>query len=321
MKQHYVPKCYLNEFASTDGNLYALDFPLLNQGRKPQIRPKTPAQIAYEPDFYTLDTNLPFGYSKLSKEKPYVIEQDIFWRYEREYPFIIQQIRNRRPLPREQAELFIYALISIKLRNKFILNPEKQKALLRKVIAEGKEDMIEKSMELYPEMTREQKLAVIEDVEKKIIDNDKFVKGANLSALLERETGKRAIIRDIATKLINCQWKIIESDFSALFTTTDNPGFCIDSQSQPYNTKFDDCIFVFPLTPVLCLTVSDKANDFVYQQNPTYKPFIYETGNADLITAINHTGTIFCNRYVLSQTKQTLNSLLGFFSVEGLLIV
>ena len=292
-----------------------MDFQLLSQGRKPHIRSKTPTQIAYEPDMYTMDTNLPYGYNKLSKVRPYVIEQDIFWRYEKEYPFIIQTIRNRNPLGREQAEMFIYSLISIKLRNKFILDPEKQKALLKNVMAEGKEDMIEKSMVLYPDMTREEKLVTIGDVEQKIGNSDEFVKGANLSALLERETGKRAIIMDIATKLINCQWKIIESDFSTLFITTDNPGYCLDSQSQPYNTKFDDCTFVFPLTPMLCLIISDKANDFAYQQNPTYKPLIYQPGNAELITAINNTGTRFCNRYILSQTKQTLNSMLAFFSL------
>ena len=216
---------------------------------------------------YTLDMNLPFGYNKLSKEKPYIIEQDIFWRYEKEYPFIIQTIRNRKPLVRKQAELFIYSLISIKLRNKFILDTTKQKDLLKKIMAEGKEDIIEQSLALFPDMSREQKMAAIADVEEKIVNNDSFVKGANLDALMERETGKRGIIMDIITKLINCQWKIIESDFSSLFITSDNPGFCLDSASQPYNTKFDDCTFVFPLTPMLCLIISDKANDFAYQQN------------------------------------------------------
>ncbi|HWD89528.1 MAG TPA: DUF4238 domain-containing protein [Mucilaginibacter sp.] len=316
MKQHYVPKCYLNEFASSDGKLYTLDFLLFNQGRKPQIRLKTPAQIAYQPDLYTLDMNLPFGYNKLSKEKPYVIEQDIFWRYEKEYPFIIQQIRNRKLIAREQAELFIYALISIKLRNIFILDAEKQKALLKKVVSDNKEDIIEKSMEQFPEMSREQKLAAIKDVEEKIITDDKFVKGANLSALLERETGKRSLIMDVANKLINCEWRILESDYSTLFITSDNPGFCIDSGEGIYNTKFADCTFVFPLTPMLCLIIDDKKRDYQYQFDPREKILHHQLSNQDAITAINDCSTRFCNRYILTQTQQTLNSLLAFLSVR-----
>jgi len=271
MKQHYIPKCYLNEFIGSDGKLATVDYDLIKKGRNPCILLKTPTQIGYEIDFYTLDVELPGPYQQLRTLKPYPIEQDIFWRYEKDYPAILEQIRNRRPLIRKQAELFIYALISMKLRNKFILNLATQKGLLKRVIEQDKEDIIDKSMALFPDLTREEKLNTIKSVEDKIIKNDDFVKGANLVALIQRETKRDGVIFDIASKLFNCEWKIVETNFKSMFITSDNPGFCLDSHSLPFNTKFADCTFIFPLTPAFCLMISDKKRDFDIKGDSLFK--------------------------------------------------
>lgn len=309
MKQHYIPKCYLNEFIGYEGKLATIDYSLIKQGRKPDVSFKSPTQIGYEIDFYTLDVDLPEPYQRIRKLKPYLIEQDIFWRYENAYPGILDQVRNRRPLIRKQAELFIYALISMKLRNKYILNPEMQKGLLKNVISNDKEDILQKSMELFPHLTREEKLDTIKAVEEKIIKNDDFVKGANLMALIQRETNRDGVIFEIATKLFNYEWKIVETNFTAMFITSDNPGYCLDSSSIPFNTKFADCTFIFPLTPAFCLIISDKKRDVDIKNDSLFKSINYEMADTNTIKRINTHSTFFCNRYLVAQTKQTLESL------------
>ena len=309
MKQHYIPKCYLNEFTGADGKVATIDYNLVKQGTNPRIVFKAPTQIGYEIDYYTLDVDLPRPYQHLRNTKPYIIEQDIFWRYEKVYPAILEQIRNRRPLIRKQAELFIYALISMKLRNKYLLNSEMQKNLLKNVIANTRADMLEESRILFPELTTEEKLATIKVVEEKIIDNENFIKGANLMALLQRETNKEGVIIDIATKLFNCEWKIVETDFSITFITSDNPGFCLDSSSIPFNTKFADCTFIFPLTPTFCLIISDKKRDLEIKNDSLFKLIAYNEVKSDIISKINSHSMIFCNRYLIAGTKQTLESL------------
>ena len=208
----------------------------------------------------------------------------------------------------KQAELFIYALVSMKLRNKYILNAERQKDLLKKVISNDKEDIIKQSMTLFPHLSKEEKLKTIKSVEEKIIGNEDFIKGANLLALIKRETNTDGVIFDIAIKLFNYEWKIVESDYKAMFITTDNPGFCIDSHFNSFNTKFADCTFIFPLTPAFCLIISDKKRDLEVRNDMLFKSIHYETADSGMIRKINSNSAIFSNRYLVAQTKQTLQS-------------
>jgi hypothetical protein len=303
MDQHFLPQCYLNEFTNPDGTFWTLDNDLLKAGRNIFIRKKTPAQVCYQPDYYTLDMKLPPNYHNLDKEDPLLIEKQLFRRYENEYPNIIKQIRNRASLTHSQAELLLRALISIKLRNKFIRDEysgDAHKNIINEIFNKDLRASIYDAKQSFPNMTEAEIRAAIATVKDQATNDPEFIKMLHLVGLIDRERNPDSVINKITQLFLNKEWVIYESDFSAFFVCTDNPGFCVDSKDTVNNIKFADCTLYFPLTPLFCLVISDQKNDVAFYQNAVKKVCQYKPATAQFVNQINN-GLLFnFTQYVIA---------------------
>ena len=312
MDQHYLPKCYLNEFTNSDGTFYALNNELFKREKSVYIQHKTPAKVCYAPDYYTLDMKVPPTYAHLNQEDTLVLERELFWRYENEYPQILKMIKNQRSLTYSQAELLIKALISIKLRNKFIRDEymgEQHQNMIRQIFSDHLISTVYDTKKHYPQYTEEQIVDAINSVKIRATSDPEFIKMLHLTGLIDRERNPQSVINAAAKKFLNCTWLIVESDFSATFITTDNPGYCVDRTDSVHNVKLADCTLVFPLTPLLCLMISDKVPDQEIQSNILNKRLVYRQVDSAMINGINSSSLYYFSRYIFAQTSQTLNSI------------
>lgn len=318
MDQHYLPECYLNEFTNPNGKFFSINNDLLKRGKRGYLQDKTPGSVCYLPDYYTLDMDIPITYRNLSQSDPLVIERELFKKYEDEYPAIITQIRNRGSLSTSQARLFLHAIISIKLRNKYIRDQysgEEHQKIINQIFEDDFFDAQKASKEQFPDKTEEEVIEAINNVRDQALNSEEFKKLLHLAGLYDREQNPQSVINQIVNIFLKKEWVIYESDLSATFVCTDNPGYCVDSANRIQNVKFVDCTFVFPITPLLCVIISDKRNDLSFSGNSVVKHINYQPAGATLINGINDGSLAYFSRYVFAQTKQTLNPILAQISL------
>lgn len=94
MKQHFLPKCYLDEFTNADGNIFRLDYFLYKAGRNVYPASKTTSQVCYDFDIYNLNKTISTEFESYREKNKYYIEQDIFWKYENKYPYLIRKVKK-----------------------------------------------------------------------------------------------------------------------------------------------------------------------------------------------------------------------------------
>lgn len=320
MDQHYLPRCYMNEFANPSGNLFSLNNELFRYGKRGYIQSKSPAQICYVPDYYTLDMQIPPTYQHLNQEDPLVIERELFWKYENQYPATLDRIKNRISLSYTEAEVFIKGLISMKLRNKYIrdgYSGEQHQQMLQKIFNDDLVRTVYDARKHYPNASDQEILDTIETVRVRATEDPEFIKMIHLTGLIDRERNPDSVINAAAAKLLKAKWILHESDLSATFITTDNPGYCVDSQDRVNNIKLADCTLFFPLTPLLCLMISDRVNDDELPGNLLSKRLHYRPVNASFINQVNQRSLHYFSRYVLAQTRQTLNAIAAMITLRN----
>ena len=318
MKQHFLPKCYLDEFTNADGNIFRLDYFLYKAGRNVYPASKTTSQVCYDFDIYTLNKTISTEFESYREKNKYYIEQDIFWKYENKYLYLIRKVEKLGRLTQSETKLFLRFLVSIKTRNPYILNSDSgENQSLNDAFNEFSIEFLSGQFEGYANLTTEHKQSVLTKLEKHTNKSTEFKKNADLMAIIWRETEPNSILDRIVEKLILYEWAIVNTTLNLAFITTDNPGFCYDAKNIVHNTKFSEGLFVFPLTPEHCLIISDKTFDVQFYLNPTNKHFFNcELDEATLIKFVNSTNCkslANINKLIISNSACTITKLLQDF--------
>jgi polyhydroxyalkanoate synthesis regulator phasin len=300
MKQHYVPQTYLKGFANYKNEFYKLNI----KTQYPSIEPKTPAQVCYLKDYYTIkDPNI---LSTFQLEDPLFLEKH-FKNFEDKYDSIFKKIVKEGELSYKESRIFIDGIVSIKTRNPFfgkiVINKEKDEQILRK-----------RASSLESEAKTVFKNINVDDSIEKGIKNslsEESIESLRLQLLLSEHVNGIETISLIKSILETSQWVILDTGLMCSFITSDNPGFCLDENNKIHNTKFAGYfIFVFPLSPQYCLMVSNKNQENIHFPKPIY----FKKSDCRLVDLLNKASIIHCNKEIYSHRRETLEKYLSYWS-------
>lgn len=309
MKQHFLSQCYLNEFANSNKQFYALNMKQLKEGRTPIPRLKRAVEVCYEKDFYTLKFNLFDKYRAWGQEHPYALESSFHW-YEKEYPAVIRKITSRKTLTINDAYLLAYALFDFKVRNKYHRNNsiERSRKSLTENASQGVIGELDDEILDRFNIGRERALEVVKIVNKRLSEAPEFAKEMHLHTMLDRKSDANSIQNKVAISLLHSQWNVFIAPPNQQFITSDNPGFCFDKEERVHNTRFDTgyyCVLV--LSPKQCLLITDEQPDMNIIENSSSKLVSYKTSSPDFVKLINKASTSFINQYLFANCEQVLD--------------
>jgi hypothetical protein len=236
-----------------------------------------------------------------------------FQEYEREYPKIVAKIKNHNPnLTIREAQLFMYALIDIKIRNPYFR---------KTTIENNKETVIDQLFDSYREelakleltdprqvLRKEVMLDEMDKMKEKVMSDEDFARKTHLSSMVLRLMEENNVQSKIALHLLQFRWGILRSHNG--FFTTDNPGVSIDPTDRPQNTKFQGEFFFFmPLTPHMCLGISSKTMDMDYRKDPSQKNIFYSDAPKQMVHKINELHSYHVSKFIFSNNKRLIDIL------------
>lgn len=308
MRQHYLPKCYLNEFVGEEGKIWSLQLKTEHASHLAKPLCYFPDQICKERDIYTINVPLQkdFVFEPLHK---YLIELDIFKNYEDRYPYIIAKIKGEKTMRYDEMYLLLRILISLKLRNKYIKDYNaggNHVKIMKSVFAELKKKYIDSTNHQFGHYSKEQREHEFQSVYEKTMSDPEFERGMYLGTILKRELSPDGIIVEIVNRMMVAKWKILVAPKGSIFITSDNPGYCLDRFGMYENTKFAEGFFIFPLTPNHCLTIDYGDPDNVFWDT-SEKQFYYQLASTQFINSANRSSGLFINKYIFSNTSNALS--------------
>ena len=289
-----------------------MDFEICKKYGKASISEKSPSQLCCLEDHFSL--NFEVG-SMLDVDMQGIdelfIETKIFGEYERDYNRIVQQFRTRQNLFFVDANLFAKALISIKYRNIFLLKSmtdTQLRTIIKGVVVDIRRKILNNELLPTENFTSRDLIDYLDYWEDNAYKNEDLNRQLFLSTLVVRYHNPNDLINKISNDLLRYTWNILIADVSNTFITTDNPGYCIDRNGSMTNMNFFDYKFYFPLTPLLCIMITDKEIDWNYINNPVTKDIRYSFVNRSTIDQINYFSRFNINQYLISHSKQALNT-------------
>lgn len=305
MRQHYVPQCYLKMFINkSDKAFYVLNKEdLIKFGNSPKPNVRNPYQIASEKNFYTIDFKLTHPKSILDNLYFLAIERS-FQLYEIKYPKIINKVIARENITNEEAFILSYSFIDFKLRNKYYRTNSIEKNKERLFDDVEKDFLTDVRREILTKFnaTLEDAQMVFKKLKEEAIQNQHFSKEQHLSGLAEKRQNPESASFKIAKEILKSSWTLIHSD-NTDFVTSDNPGYCVDSDENVHNTKFEKGFtFIIPISNQFCLFIDNNKITELLEANPIN----YFKCNNDLIRLINKGSSYFVNKYIISNNKSTL---------------
>lgn len=293
MDQHFLPKCYLKEFCNTQKQLYSFNlkaFKTLKRYPKP-ICTNT-SKICYASDFYTIDEELKYSRSSFNIEDPLIIEKHFSKVYESKYPRLIDELKKLKAvLPAQDAAILGFALISIKIRNKFYRENAIAK-ILPSVIDKISTDYLgqlekEEEWEKFPKLSKEKAIQTVHRITMSTKNDKNLSKDLHLLSFLNSQSDEHKSMQiRILKELMKYKWIVVINNNSIPFITTDNPGYCIDELEKVHNTKFSaPFIYAVPLTPKLYLWIDARYTDDVIDEK--FKNIYYYNAPEPMVKMYN----------------------------------
>ncbi|QIL42390.1 DUF4238 domain-containing protein [Pedobacter sp. HDW13] len=312
MKQHYIPQCYLREFLNSDRKLHTLDTALKKHGKKVFDEPRFPTEVCRSKDFYTIQTTFSKNYKHLSTLKPFALEES-FHQYERDYPKLVIKLKaKQKALIKKDASSLIYSLVDMKLRNKYFRDtivPSAHEKVINETLSELRENVSSIDLSQFPQITPQAISNTILKIQQQFTPSDEIHKQGHISSLMLRKQQGNEIHEKIIQQLFKLQWKVMIAKNNS-FITNDNPGVCYQSNGYIQNTKFDqDFTYIVPISPQLCLWISDAEPDTKWIKNNAQKAIEYIELNKDSVSKINQLSLKHYNRFIFSNNKSVIDQI------------
>ncbi|HZV69311.1 MAG TPA: DUF4238 domain-containing protein [Saprospiraceae bacterium] len=306
MKQHFIPRVYINNFTFNDsGQVYSIKMDAYT--RNNIIKIIHSSQFGYSRNLYTISEKLSasIGVDRL------IIEKKAF-KYEKALLFNISEKLNQNQFISESdiADL-IKMLLSIKQRNKIhydtLRNPVIQKYLIERALSG-----IVESSHKYRAIQGDDKIDSIIKLLKKLLEEGLHDKqGTNdvlNSTLLNIHSGTLPKHNHFNLFMESRKIIIYQTSLGNPFITSDNPGFTIHPGNIVGNLNFGSAIaFVFPITPTRLIYIDmEKASTML---NGT-KTIEYREANNELINLANLATKNNSANYLFSNSKDMLENII-----------
>ncbi|MDI9311852.1 MAG: DUF4238 domain-containing protein [Limnohabitans sp.] len=179
-KQHHVPKCYLQQFADNNGNVYYWK----HKQEKSTIKQINISGICYIKDQFTIHDDY---IKKINENDAYIVEKKAFEEVENKYPKIIQNIIAYQTTPKALTEddmhIFLEMIISLKRRSP-IMKKQVSEIYTRRMEEELKHNFSQFIFQNLPKEVIEMYGNEIEDEIRNKIKDESYTKDIANAALL-----------------------------------------------------------------------------------------------------------------------------------------
>ncbi len=306
MKQHYLPKVYLKQFENGRKKLYSLH----NKAHKfsPHVKEENKSQLGYLHDFYTLKSENILNRLGLSDKDD--IEKVFNARVENRFEKILACLLSpSQKLSLQDAKEVLVMLLSLKERNPMFRQVFENPHAIIEASNRRFEEVFE-HRELFEEILKlEGRMSFEEFVEYGRKHTHQFAHDPNTPQNLHTEgmvklyRNEETPAKEIARWLLGCEWYIFETTTQRPFITSDNPGFCIDSNDRVHNLNFaDKSEFCFPLTPKHLLVITAHFTDEMGSE----KQIHHRSASPDLVKLVNRATFEVSYKKLLSNDENSL---------------
>lgn len=278
VKQHYVPRAYLNKFAGKNNHLFYLDVKLLQAGKNVVVKSKGSKGLCTEERIYSLSECKP-GYTfNFNQYDDLFVESKVLKSLEDVYPELFEKLTLNNVISIDTALRFTDFIIQLKKRNpynkKFTIESN-QKNWIAKIGSGLKEDIMAGNTP-FPNIPESVKIQLTDIMLNEINNDDGFSRKALMHSLISDYEGI-GLNRSVRKALLNHDWLMLRAPVNGpFFITSDNPGCSRESSTKKiYNTKFISPFdFYLPLSPRFCFSVS---SDFPANTGwgPSLKPITH----------------------------------------------
>lgn len=279
-KHHLVPECYLKEFSSSNSKLLQI-YDKIDMKQKPQ---KTPAQVCYEIDAFRIRNQDTLMFGKIEDE--YIVEKSFFKKIENNYPKIVAKIKTTLGrtlnLNRQEAVDFLNLFLSIKKRSENFRKSMLDKKDIEYYLTKNIKEMMPVIRQITEKLGQNEDLEnSIEIIKKNVLTNEEKLYDAYLMSI-----GNTKVLDKLIEFLMNFKWLVISAPVDCQFITSDNPGFNYNELKGVSNFGGfgDDFNFIFPITPLHCLFISNAYLDKTFPDN---KALHFYEGAKDVVININ----------------------------------
>lgn len=299
-KHHYVPQCYLKQFACEKKGapkIYVYD------KRNKKAFCNEIKNVAEERDFYRVE-NKAFTVPPPNND-PLFYENYFSKLIESRIPTILNQIKMLHTMTMPDKEILSYEMkktLSVFILTQLFRTPKSRNALMKKFIPKCQQEVestkkaIQK-MEFFPS-----KGAYINKTSS-LTDYESLVNSINLSHFTNSET------IDYYTDLLikNHAWVIYDNVLykSLPFVTSDNPVvmYNLDNEDMGFGTRngleVDSTVFFLPLTPRFLLTVYHRRN-LIGRLSIAFQDRFQPTDEESFILKMNMIHFQQCDRFCYS---------------------
>ncbi|WP_198175034.1 DUF4238 domain-containing protein [Spirosoma arboris] len=288
VKSHIVPKAYLNNFTKSNGKLFKLRTDLQKRPRPTEVHP---SGICYQKGFYQFNDANPIQGYTINETN---ILEDYGFLYENKLGKLIERLTTSTdPLPIEVAEEFALMLFDIKARNQYMRQHSFSKQNIHTVINDLLVEHHQRRQELEPILqakgsTFERLVELTEGLRHDWTKDDAAIKELHNRSLLENKINPSQTRQLVFNKMARGNWTILKTTLNHQFITSDNPGYCQDSNNMIHNTRFIGQVgFLFPLTPYHLLIIVMEGNQL--GPLPLQKVVSYKYAEVNWVRGINQT--------------------------------
>jgi hypothetical protein len=306
-KHHFVPECYLKNFIR-NSDLFTLDVSKLKEGIPEIVRRAQPGGICYIEHYYTIPEASNNAMFKLEGLGALFVESTVLTALERKYgKTLYTKLSSKIALSVDEGNDLVDFILQLKFRNPFHFDHMKEN--MHGTIEEVMSEIAEKAFKpgaRFSHLPRDLRESIVDDVKKEAIDNPLFSKQMQLSRFVEeyKDPGKRSMLRNA---LLGASWFLLGSPPDGpYFITSDNPGFATAPDGLNYNTKFaDGFAFYFPVSPVLCLLITDLKGPLKNFDN-----IIQQQIDAHTVIGINNRAIQRVNKLLIGADSWYLNQII-----------
>ncbi len=295
-KHHYIPECYLKQFANSQKQLWK------RKKNEQKVSPCTTAQICYEFDAFKLKTKETLDFNDVGDEN--YIEKYSFRKQENNYGKNISKIitynNSTRIIEKNTYKLFLETLVTIKRKNpltrNIIINA------IKKNIDNGSyKDELLKGMPSDSQLNFDWVSYLDQHIQKNRNDDNKLY-DMYLSTFINYD--EQSIITSLATQLFQYKQIVLHPEKGNQFITSDNPGVIINNDvSRSIGGLGEDFKFIFPLSPFACLLIDSSSPE----KSQIIGKIIYHfVVDSSVVNRINGLTKLHSNIRIFSLSKDVL---------------
>jgi hypothetical protein len=300
MEHHYVPQCYLRGFLGKNKKIFRRP---LNLPYTPKNRELSTAQIAYQKDFYRLETE--WNGSILSDD-PYALETKLNKEFESSFESQLQWLLRLITSPSfNERYCFAETILHLKRRNMYFrrnVYTESNLAEVAKTTLDKFKREDQSTLRLFAELegiNSDQVLLIAEKIVAELTLEKNYLKNMHNFSLFKRGSDSPVIGR-VCNYIAAADWTILKTDLLKPFVTSDNPGFLIDPMGRIKNMGFEGKFrYYLPLNSENALLIArcDATNFGSYQ---------IQWASATLVDMINTGTLLMANNEIFGRKSEVL---------------